>query len=123
MATGLELINQFAGGRLMEQKQTSAPRLISALSARTQFGQIMRRASGKKRERFIVDRRGEPKVVIMGIEDFLVNIAPQPEILAVIRAESRKRGADAISAKNIDKEIGAYRKERSLKHAKTRTGA
>ena len=103
----------------MRQKQTAAPRLVSALSARTQFGQIMRRASGKKRERFIVDRRGEPKVVIMGIEDYLANIAPESEIMAALHAESRKKGTDRMSMREIDQEISAYRKERALKNART----
>jgi prevent-host-death family protein len=105
------------------QKQTASPKLISALSARTQFGQIMRRASGRKRERFIVDRRGEPKVVIMGIEDYLANIAPEPEILAMLRAGSRKKGTDAMSMREIDKEIAAYRKERALKNERNRARA
>lgn len=107
----------------MRQKQTSPPKLISALSARTQFGQIMRRASGKKQERFIVDRRGEPKVVIMGIEDFLNSIAPQPGVLASIRADSRQNRTDRLSIREIDKEIAAYRKERALKNAKNRARA
>lgn len=107
----------------MSQKQTSAPKVISALSARTQFGQIMRRASGKKRERFIVDRRGEPKVVILGIEDYLAHVAEEPEALALIRAEAKKKGAGGMSMREIDKEIEAYRKERALNNAKTKARA
>ena len=98
----------------MPRKRTSPTKVISALSARTQFGQIMRRASGKKQERFIVDRRGVPKVVIMGFDDFLRNIAPEPEILALIRSESRSHGTNRLSMKDIDAEIAAYRKERAL---------
>jgi hypothetical protein len=33
--------------------------VVSALTARTQFGQIIKRAS-QKNERFVVDRRGQP---------------------------------------------------------------
>ena len=33
--------------------------VVSALTARTQFGQIVKRAS-QKNERFVVDRRGQP---------------------------------------------------------------
>jgi prevent-host-death family protein len=44
---------------------------ISAVTARTQFGQIMRRAS-QKNERFLVDRRGQPAVIIMSIKDWFV---------------------------------------------------
>ncbi len=59
----------------MEKRST--PRVVSALTARTQLTQIMRRAK-KGRERFVVDRR-EPQVIIMGIEDFLRNIARSQE--------------------------------------------
>ena len=43
-------------------------RRIDAHIARTQFGQIMDLAT-KNNERFIVDRRGEPAVVIMSVQD------------------------------------------------------
>jgi hypothetical protein len=71
----------------------------------------MRRAK-KGRERFVVDRRGEPQVVIMGIEDFLANIAPEPGVLAAIRAASKKSGTDKITIREIDQEIAAYRREK-----------
>ena len=45
-------------------------RRIDAHIARTQFGQIMDLAT-RNNERFIVDRRGEPAVVIMSVQDFI----------------------------------------------------
>ena len=54
-------INQ-CGNKRMERR-------IDAHIARTQFGQIMDRAV-RQSERFIVDRRGEPAVVIMSVQDF-----------------------------------------------------
>jgi prevent-host-death family protein len=92
-------------------EKRSAPRVVSALTARTQLGQIMRRAK-KGRERFIVDRRGEPQIVIMGIEDFLENVAPETEVLADIRAASKKAGTHKITTREIDAEIAAYRREK-----------
>jgi prevent-host-death family protein len=94
-------------------EKRSKPRVVSALAARTQFGQIMRRAKNGN-ERFVVDRRGEPQVVIMGIEDFLRNIAPEPNVLAAIRAASKKAGTDRITMREIDQEIAAYRREKRL---------
>lgn len=88
-------------------------KVISALAARTQFGQIMRRAR-LEQTRFVVDRRGEPQVVIMGIKDFLNTIAPETKVLAAIRAEARKKGKNKLSAREIDREIRSYRRERSL---------
>ena len=95
----------------MEKRST--PRVVSALAARTQLGQIMRRAK-KGRERFVVDKRREPQVVIMGIEDFLENVAPEPEVLAAIRATSKQAGTDKITMREIDQEIRAYRREKRL---------
>ncbi|MFZ0773473.1 MAG: type II toxin-antitoxin system Phd/YefM family antitoxin [Candidatus Sulfotelmatobacter sp.] len=88
-------------------------KVISALAARTQLGQIMRRAR-LEQARFVVDRRGEPQVVIMGIKDFLNTIAPEKKVLAAIRAEARRKGKDKLSQREIDREIRSYRRERSL---------
>jgi hypothetical protein len=73
----------------------------------------MRRAR-LEQTRFVVDRRGEPQVVIMGIKDFLNTIAPEKKVLAAIRAEARKKGKDRLSLRQINREIRSYRRERSL---------
>jgi prevent-host-death family protein len=91
------------------------PKVITALTARTQFGQILRRA-GRQQERFIVDRRGNPEVVIMGLKDFLKTIAPEPEVLRAIRAEAVRNKTSKLSSRQIDREITAYRRERKLKN-------
>jgi prevent-host-death family protein len=95
------------------------PKAITALTARTQFGQILRRA-GRRQERFIVERRGRPEVVIMGVEDFVKTIAPEPEVLRAIRAEAANRGKSGLTSKQIDREISAYRRERKLKNAQAK---
>jgi prevent-host-death family protein len=92
------------------------PKIITALTARTQFGQIMRRA-GRQQERFVVDRRGQPEVVIMGVKDFLTTIAPEPEVLAAIRAEAKRNKTARLTSRQINREISAYRRERKLKNA------
>jgi hypothetical protein len=73
----------------------------------------MRRARTQN-TRFIVDRRGEPQVVIMSIQDFLKTIAPEKKVVAAIRDASRKQGKDKLSMRQIDAEIRAYRREREL---------
>lgn len=62
---------------------------ISALTARTQFGQIMNRAV-ERQERFLVDRRGEPAVIIMSVDDYLETIAPEDTALKNIRDEAKR---------------------------------
>jgi hypothetical protein len=105
----------------MSRTPKGMPRIVTAFEARTQLGQIMRRASGEKQERFIVDRRGEPKVIIMGFKDFMRTIAPEPELLAAIRACSKRNKTDKLSMRAIDREISAVRKGRAKNAKPTRS--
>jgi prevent-host-death family protein len=86
------------------------PKVISALTARTQFGQIMKRAQ-EKSERFLVDRRGAPAVIIMSVKDYVTTIAPAPDSLSELWAEAKRKGLDTLTRREIDAEIRAYRRE------------
>lgn len=92
------------------KKSSAIPQLVSALTARTQFGQIIKRAS-ENNERFVVGRRGDPKVIIMGVGDYIKNVAPAPDVLKEIRAEAKRKGLNKLTMRQIDAEIAAYRRE------------
>jgi prevent-host-death family protein len=83
---------------------------ISALTARTQFGQIMDRAV-ERQERFLVDRRGTPAVIIMSVDDYLRTIAPEDIALKNIRDEAKRTRLDKLTMEDVDAEIAAYRRE------------
>ncbi len=85
--------------------------IVSKLTARTQLGQIIRRAT-RKQERFVVDRRGEPAIVIMSVKDYVNTIAPAPQWLAKIQAASKRKGTDKLTMRQIDAEITAARRDR-----------
>jgi prevent-host-death family protein len=95
------------------------PKIISALEARTQFGQIMERAS-ERDERFVVDRRGEPTVVIMSVRDYINTVAPEHGVLARIGAASRQRGTHKLTLREIGDEITAYRKVKRKANGKAK---
>jgi prevent-host-death family protein len=86
-------------------------RRVDAHLARTQLGQIMDRAV-ENNERFVVERRGEPAVVIMSVQDFIRTTAPPPDWLEKAWRGAKKRGLDKLSATDIDAEIAAYRAEK-----------
>jgi hypothetical protein len=46
----------------------------------------------KNNERFIVDRRGEPAVVIMSVQDFIRTTAPPPDWLQKAWTGAKQRG-------------------------------
>lgn len=96
----------------MKKATNPMTNVVSALTARTQFGQIMRRASSKN-ERFLVDRRGEPSVIIMSVQDFIATVAPEPKWLAKIRAQSIKNGTDKLTMGEINDIVAEVRVKNS----------
>jgi len=88
--------------------------VVSALTARTQLGQILKRAS-EKDERFVVDRRGKPSVIIMSVRDYIRNIAPTPPSLRAMQKDARRKGTATLSMTQIDREIAAVRREEAAK--------
>ena len=89
----------------METK--SETRLIDALSARTHFGEVMEKAE-KENVRYLVSRRGKPKVVILSVEDYLKNVVKQPELLTRIQFSAKEAGLDALEDVEIEAEISEY---------------
>ena len=87
---------------------------VPAFIARTQFGQILERAS-KNNERFLVTKKGEAKAIILGVEDYLRTIVKTPESLSVLQEQAQKSGADKLTLEEIEKEIDAVRRIKTKK--------
>jgi prevent-host-death family protein len=94
--------------------------IVSALTARTQFGQIIKRAT-QKNERFVVGRRGEPSVVIMSVKDYMKTFAPAPEELRSMQAAARRSGTNKLTPGQINRVIAAVRKEHRAPAGKRRS--
>jgi len=86
-------------------------RKISALTARTQLGQIMNRAVAHN-DRFLVERNGEPAVLILSVADYVKTLAPPPDWLEKSWDSARRQGLDKLTTKEIDAEIAATRRDR-----------
>jgi prevent-host-death family protein len=89
--------------------------VVSALTARTQLGQILKRAA-EGDERFVVDRRAKPSVIIMSVRDYIRNIAPTPAAYQAIRQDAKKNGSSSLTMREINAEIAAYRRQGSRKN-------
>jgi len=86
-------------------------RLIDALSARTRFGELMEKAA-KDNVRFLVSRRGKPKVVVLSVEDYLRNIVKRPRLLVEIQEQAKQAGLEELSDRDIEIEIKACRRSK-----------
>jgi prevent-host-death family protein len=92
-------------------------RKISALTARTQLGQIMNRAV-ENNDRFLVERNGEPAVLILSVADYVRTLAPPPDWLEKSWDSAKRHGLDKLTRKEIDAEITASRYARRTRRAK-----
>jgi prevent-host-death family protein len=93
-------------------------RKISALTARTQLGQIMNRAV-ENNDRFLVERNGEPAVLILSVIDYVKTFAPPPDWLEKSWDSAKRQGLDKLTTREIDAEIAASRRERRGRKTKS----
>ena len=86
--------------------------VVSALTARTGFGKLLRRVEDERRS-LVIEKRGTPKAVLLSIRHYVRLAAPEPEVLRIIGEESRKKGTDKLSSRQIDQAIKAARAVKS----------
>jgi prevent-host-death family protein len=85
--------------------------VVSALSARANFGKLLRRVEDERRS-LVIEKRGAPKAVLLSIRDYVRLAAPEPEVLRVIGEESQRNGTDTLSSRRIDQVIKAARTQK-----------
>jgi prevent-host-death family protein len=85
--------------------------VVSALSARANFGKLLSRVEDERRS-LVIEKRGAPKAVLIGIRDYVRLATPEPEVLRVIGEESKRKGTDKLTSRQIDQAIKAARARR-----------
>lgn len=78
--------------------------VVSALRARTNFGNLLRRIEDERRS-LVIEKRGTPRAVLLSIRDYVRLAAPEPEVLRILGEESEAKGTDKLSSQQIDKII------------------
>ena len=85
--------------------------VVSALTARTGFGRLLRRVEDEQRS-LVIEKRGTPTAVLLSIRDYVRLAAPEPEVLRVIGEESKRKGTNNLSSRRIDQIIKNARAEK-----------
>jgi prevent-host-death family protein len=75
--------------------------VVSALWARTNFGNLLRRVEDERRS-LVIEKRGTPRAVLLSIRDYVRLAAPEPEVLRIIGEESKAKGTNNLSSQQID---------------------
>ena len=85
--------------------------VVSALRARANLGALLRRIEQERRS-LVIQKRGTPKAVLLSIRDYVRLAAPEPEVMRVIGEESRRKGTDKLTSRQIDQIIKSTRTQR-----------
>jgi prevent-host-death family protein len=82
--------------------------VVSALQARANFGKLLRRVEEESRS-LVIEKRGTPRAVLLSLRDYVRLAAPEPEVLAIIGQESKRKGTDSLTSRQVDRIIKAAR--------------
>ena len=95
----------------MPRTSSTNSNVVSALRARANFGNLLRRVEQERRS-LVIEKRGTPRAILLSIRDYVRLAAPEPEVLRIIGEESQRKGTDTLTARQIDRIIKATRLKR-----------
>ncbi|MFY9532010.1 MAG: type II toxin-antitoxin system Phd/YefM family antitoxin [Candidatus Acidiferrales bacterium] len=96
----------------MPKTQKKLSIVVSALRARTNFGNLLRQVEDEQRS-LVIEKRGTPRAVLLSIRDYVRLAAPEPEVLKILGEESKAKGADSLSSQQIDRITRATRAKKT----------
>jgi prevent-host-death family protein len=86
-------------------------KIVPALTARAHFGQILWRVKYNK-ERFIVEKRGEPEAVIISVEEYLAKcVESTPAASTATQGQAKAKQLDRLSLPESNLETGRTRRQ------------
>jgi prevent-host-death family protein len=86
--------------------------VVTALNARTNFGKLLRRVENEGRS-LVIEKRGTPRAVLLSLRDYVRLAVPEPEVLRLIGAESKRKRTSRLSSRQIDGIVKAARAAKS----------
>ena len=86
--------------------------VVSALRARANFGELLRRVNDERRS-LVIEKRGTPKAVLLSICDYVRLAAPEPEVLRILGREAERNRTSSLTSRQIDRIIKASRAQKS----------
>jgi PHD/YefM family antitoxin component YafN of YafNO toxin-antitoxin module len=82
--------------------------VVSALHARSNFGQLLRRLDKDSRG-LVIEKRGIPRAILLSIRDYVRLASPEPAVLVALGEESKRKGTASLTSAQIDRIIKAAR--------------
>lgn len=82
--------------------------MVVIVMNRTNFGRLLRRVENEGRF-LVVEKCGTPRAVLLSVGDYLRLAAPESEVFRTIGAESKRKGTNRLSSRQIDGIVKAAR--------------
>src|SRR6266853_2020546 len=92
----------------MPKANKSGVFIISALRACANFGTLLSRVEND-RHSLIIEKRGTPRAVLLGLQDYVRLATPEPEVLRLIGEEAEASGTSVRTSREIEKIIKTAR--------------
>src|SRR5438034_983696 len=102
----------------MARTQKKESIVVTALQARTNFGKLLQRVVDQRRS-LVIEKRGVPRAILVSIRDYVRLAAPEPEVLTIIGEESKAKGTDVLTSRQIDCYAAQDRKSTRLNSSHT----
>jgi prevent-host-death family protein len=96
----------------MPKTTGNATLVVSALRARSNFGRLLRQVE-EQRGSLVIEKRGTPRAILLSIRHYVRLAAPEPEVLKALGEESKRKGTDNLSLRQINQIIKAARAKKS----------
>jgi prevent-host-death family protein len=84
--------------------------VVTALDVRANFGKLLSRVENEGRS-LVIEKRGTPRAVLLSIRDYVRLALPEPEVLRIIGKESKQKGTDKLTSRQIDRIVKAARRK------------
>jgi prevent-host-death family protein len=82
--------------------------VVSALTARANFGKLLSRVEEEQRS-LVIEKRGIPRAVLLSIRDYVKLAAPEPDVLRILGEESARNKTNTMTSRQINEVIKATR--------------
>ncbi len=86
-------------------------RVVSALHARANFGKLLRRVEDERRS-LVIGQAGHSQGGAARHPGLCAVAAPEPEVLRIIGEESKRKGTDGLTSREIDQIIKTTRAQK-----------
>ena len=85
--------------------------VVSALQVRSNFGRMLKTVEDGEQS-LVIEKRGRPRAVLLGIRQYVKLAAPEPEVLKLIGEAAEREGTNRLTARKIDRIIESARREK-----------